>query len=244
VYTGRAGRVEEHPWGIAMLTDDLPRVWDANFVLADRWEGSAAELAAEADRVLGAAGLRHRKVAIHDQALGARLWPELPAGSWPFHDRYLVLAHRRKPDRLGDPALEVAELDLDSYVRVHEPVVRAEPYGSDEETVRQLLELPRRTAAAIEARLFAGLVDGEPVAYASLLLDGAVAQIEDVATHAEHRGKGLARAVVLRCLAETRRAGAELVWLVADDKDWPKELYARLGFDPLGVETMFGRPAE
>ncbi len=192
MYTGRAGRVEEHPWGIAMLTDDLPRVWDANFVLADRWEGSAAELAAEADRVLGAAG------------------PRPPHGAGP------------------DPG----------------PAARAEPSGSAGETVRQLLELPRRTAAAIEARLFAGLVDGEPVAYASLLLDGAVAQIEDVATHAEHRGKGLARAVVLRCLAETRRAGAELVWLVADDKDWPKELYARLGFDPLGVETMFGRPAE
>ena len=100
------------------------------------------------------------------------------------------------------------------------------------------------SAAAIEARFFGGHVDGEPVTYASPLLDGAVAQIEDVATHAEHRGKGLARAVVLRCLAEARRAGAELVWLVADDKDWPKELYARLGFDPLGVETMFGRPAE
>lgn len=236
--------MEEHPWGIALLTDDLPRVWDANFVLADRWEGSAAELAAEADRVLGAAGLRHRKVAIHDQALGARLWPELPVSSWLFHDRYLVMAHRREPDRPGDPSLEVAELDLDSYLRAHEPVVRAEPYGSDEETVRQLGQLPRRSSAAIETRFFAGLADGKAVSFASLLLDGSVAQIEDVATLEELRGKGLARAVVLRCLAEARRAGADLVWLVADDQDWPKELYARLGFDPIGVETMFGRPAE
>ncbi len=236
--------MKEHPWGIALLTDDLPRVWDLNFTLVDRWEGSAAELAAEADRVLGAAGLRHRKVAIHDQALGARLWPELPVGSWPFHDRYLVMAHRREPDRPGDPSLEVAELDLDAYLRAHEPVVRAEPYGSDEETARQLLELPRRVAAAIETRFFGGLVDGRAVSLASLLLDGPVAQIEDVATLQEHRSKGLARAVVLRCVAEARRAGAELVFLVADGKDWPKELYARFGFDPIGVETMFGRPTE
>lgn len=234
--------MEEHPWGIALLTDDLPRVWDLNFTLADRWEGSAAELAAEADRVLGAAGLRHRKVAIHDQALGARLWPELPVGSWPLHDRYLVMAHRREPDRPGDPSLEVAELELDAYVRAHEPVVRAEPYGSDEETVGQLCELPRRVSAAIETRFFAGLADGEAASFASLLLDGAVAQIEDVATLAEHRGEGLARAVVLHSLAEARRAGADLVFLVADGKDWPKELYARLGFDPIGVETIFGRP--
>ena len=236
--------MEEHPWGVALLTDDLPRVWDLNFVLADRWGGSAAELAAEADRVLGATGLGHRKVAIHDQALGGRLWPELPVGSWPFHDRYLAMAHRREPDRPGDPAREVAELDLDAYLRAHEPVVRAAPYGSDEETVSQLRELPRRSSAALETRFFAGLADGDAVSFASLLLDDAVAQIEDVATLEDHRGKGLARAVVLRCLAEARRAGAELVFLVADDQDWPKELYARLGFDPIGVETIFGRPSE
>lgn len=138
--------------------------------------------------------------------------------------------------------LEVAELDLDAYLRAHEPVVRAEPYGSDEETVRQLCELPRRVSAAIETRFFAGLADGQAASFASLLLGDAVAQIEDVGTLEEHRGKGLARAVVLRCLAEARRAGAKLVFLVADDRDWPKELYARLGFDPIGVETTFGRP--
>ena len=229
---------------MAVLTDDLPRVWDANFLLVERWKGSAVELAAEADRVMRAAGLRHRKVAIYDQALGARLWPELPVDSWPFHDRSLVMAHRRDPDRPGDPLLEVAELDLDAYLRAHEPVVRAEPYGSDEETVRQLCELPRRVSAAIETRFFAGLADGQAASFASLLLGDAVAQIEDVRTLEEHRGKGLAHAVVLRCLAEARRAGAKLVFLVADDRDWPKELYARLGFDPIGVETMFGRPSE
>ena len=33
---------------------------------------------------------------------------------------------------------------------------------------------------------------------------------------------------------KARRAGAELVFLVADDEDWPKELYRKLGFDDLG----------
>ena len=28
--------------------------------------------------------------------------------------------------------------------------------------------------------------------------------------------------------------GTELVFIVADDDDWPKDLYGRLGFEPIG----------
>ena len=35
-------------------------------------------------------------------------------------------------------------------------------------------------------------------------------------------------------MAEARGAGHPLVFLVADDEDWPKELYGRLGFEPRG----------
>ena len=34
-------------------------------------------------------------------------------------------------------------------------------------------------------------------------------------------------------------ADATLVFLVADDGDWPKELYAKLGFDPIGAVWAF-----
>jgi predicted N-acetyltransferase YhbS len=47
---------------------------------------------------------------------------------------------------------------------------------------------------------------------------------------------------VLRAVEEARRAGADLVFLVADDKDWPKQLYARLGFEPVGLAYKFIRP--
>lgn len=29
-------------------------------------------------------------------------------------------------------------------------------------------------------------------------------------------------------------AGADLIWLATDEDDWPKELYAKLGFRPIG----------
>jgi hypothetical protein len=44
---------------------------------------------------------------------------------------------------------------------------------------------------------------------------------------------------VIRAAEEARLAGAEFVFLVADDDDWPKELYRRLGFDPLAPYWQF-----
>jgi hypothetical protein len=44
---------------------------------------------------------------------------------------------------------------------------------------------------------------------------------------------------VLRAAAEARSSGADLVFLVADADDWPKELYGRLGFDTIGRLTKF-----
>lgn len=60
-----------------------------------------------------------------------------------------------------------------------------------------------------------------------------------MATHPDHRGRGYASAVVLRAVHEALGAGNDLVFLVADDEDWPKLLYERLGFEPLGRRWSF-----
>jgi ribosomal protein S18 acetylase RimI-like enzyme len=77
------------------------------------------------------------------------------------------------------------------------------------------------------------------VSYTDLYLRGGDAQVEDVGTLPEHRGRGYASAVVLAAVEEARRAGAELIFLFADAEDWPKELYRRLGFDELGYYVRF-----
>jgi len=66
--------------------------------------------------------------------------------------------------------------------------------------------------------------------------------VEDVATLEEHRGQGYASAVVMRAVREAQAAGADLIFLVADDEDWPKELYERLGFEIVGRSYKFIRP--
>jgi ribosomal protein S18 acetylase RimI-like enzyme len=152
------------------------------------------------------------------------------------------MAHRRPPDGEAARAAEVEETDLAGFARVSEATIREQGYGSDPALVVQLLELARRVADVVPARVFAALDDGLPVAVACLYQEGPVAQVEDVATLPEHRGRGLARAVVSRCVAEARSAGAELVFLVADDDDWPKALYAKLGFEAVAAEHMAGRP--
>ncbi len=68
------------------------------------------------------------------------------------------------------------------------------------------------------------------------------AQVEDVGTLPEHRGRGYASAVVLAAIAAAREHGADFVFLVADKEDWPKELYRRLGFDELGYYVKFVSP--
>ena len=85
---------------------------------------------------------------------------------------------------------------------------------------------------------------GEVVSAADLFSDGRTAQVEDVVTSPEQRGRGYASAVVLRAVAEAKRTGHDFVFLIADDADWPKELYTRLGFAPLGRKwTFLRRPA-
>jgi hypothetical protein len=49
--------------------------------------------------------------------------------------------------------------------------------------------------------------------------------------------------VVQRAADDARTGGAETVFLHALDDDWPKELYAKLGFDPIGYVWSFVQPS-
>ena len=225
-------------WGRAVITESLPRVWDLNNLRIERADGVAArELAAEADRLLGDAGLAHRRITVLDERAGARLAAEFSSLGWRA-DRFLYMAHRGSPERDADRA-SVSEVELADLAELRATIVREEPWGKDEEVVGQLLEAAERVSRAGQARHFAVLVGGEAVAAADLYRDGATAQIEDVGRLPEHRGRGYAAAVVLRARAEAKRAGHDFVFLIADDADWPKKLYARLGFVPIGRKHAF-----
>ncbi len=232
-------RTEPFAFGTAYLDERFPLRYDSNLLWAEgALEGvRASDLAGEADRVLGGLGHAHRNVVVEDPGAGARLAPGF-AGLGYAWDRLVTMVHRRPPDRPA--AAPVEEVDPERFVEIVREALPSEPFATSEEVVRQLAE-HRLVLAAAGARFFVAFDGGVAAARCELYRIGGIAQVEDVATLEAFRGRGLARAVVLRAVEEARAAGAEVVFLQADDDDWPKHLYGRLGFDELSRRSAFDR---
>jgi GNAT superfamily N-acetyltransferase len=229
-------------YGVAHLNTDLPRVWSRNYLFADGDLGAvtAEELAAETDRILGSAGLAHRKVELVDDEAGDRLEPQFRELGWTVECDVIMVA-RREPDREVDTSA-VDEVAIDELVPVWALGWQTEPRIVDDEVVRQLVENRSLMAEAVATRFFAGRVDGEIGSYCELYYEPGIGQIEDVLTLERFRNRGLARATVMRALAASRAAGHDLTFLIADRDDWPKELYRKLGFDQIGRIWEFVLP--
>jgi ribosomal protein S18 acetylase RimI-like enzyme len=237
VATGDMGgeRTEAARFGLAVFDPRVPLRYDSNYLLVDELPASvsAGELAAEALR------LDRPGIMVRHQPTGERLAAGFAALGWQLH-RGLLMAHRRRPDRTAPTEL-VSEVDEATLRPARRQQLAGYPWATPA-VAEQLLDAKLLIAQALRARFFAVVDDGRVVAYADLYDDGRTAQIEDVATLAEHRGRGYASALVLRALDEARRSGCDLVFLVSDEDDWPKALYRRLGFDDLGRSVKFIRP--
>ncbi len=233
-------RIVPCAFGHALLTDSLPLVWDLNVVRVEDAEGaSAADVAAEAERVHAAAGHAHRRVVFVREPDGRRLAPGLAELGWTT-DRFLFMAHRRPAEKA--PSAPVEQVGRETVAPLRERLAREAPWATSEEAVLQVLAKDARIAGAGAARHFAVREGSAVAACADLYSDGRTAQIEDVITLPEFRGRGYASAVVLQALAAARESGHDFVFLIADEDDWPKELYARLGFEPIGRTYSFLKP--
>jgi ribosomal protein S18 acetylase RimI-like enzyme len=235
-------RVVASPLGSALFNDTLRLVWSLNTLRVERTGATAEEIAAESERLQGEAGLEHRRVVILDEAEGRALEEAFNALGWKT-DAYLFMVPRREPNRPVD-ASNVVEVEREALAPIRESILREWLTEPSEEVLRQIGEADRLIAAAGNARDFAALVDGVPVSSTDLYSDGRTAQIEDVGTLPDHRGQGHASAVVMRALDEARSMGHEFVFLSADARNWPKELYRRLGFDGVGERYGYLRTPE
>jgi len=149
------------------------------------------------------------------------------------------MAQSREPE--ARPDLPVSELNFEEARPFLETVLRRQPYADSEETVRQLVDVRAVMEREAGALFFVASADGRPASECELYVLGDVAQIEDVNTLEEFRGRGLGSAVVLAAARAARERGCDVVFLVADDADWPKDLYGRLGFDPVSRFWSFVR---
>jgi len=73
-------------------------------------------------------------------------------------------------------------------------------------------------------------------------LDG-IGLVEDLFVLPEHRGRGVARALINRAVDDARERGAGPVLIGALIDDTPKDLYRRMGFVPLMVRRCWTRPS-
>jgi GNAT superfamily N-acetyltransferase len=231
---------EPTAFGTAFLNLDFPLRYDSNFVWVEPplRDVDAEALAADADRVLGDHGLAHRKLYVDDDLHGGRLAAAFLELGWSA-ERLLIMAQVREPE--PRQPVRVSELDFAEARPFLELVLRRQPYADSEEAVRQLTDIRGVYEREAGARFFVADVDGQPASVCELYVLGDVAQVEDVNTIEEFRGRGLGSAVVLAAAAAARARGCDVVFLIADDADWPKDLYTRLGFDPVGRFWSFVR---
>jgi ribosomal protein S18 acetylase RimI-like enzyme len=236
---GSATTLVPFRYGTAVFNSEYPHSWMHNFLRIDAAQptATAAALAEEADRLQGGARHAHRAIVVEDEKTGARLRPSLVERGYKA-ERNVIMVRRRPPDRVVDTSV-VEQVDFERLRPLLEEYYRAEPYGDDEEVVRQLVDRGRLTATVVDVKHFAVSVEGRAVSSCDLYTSGRIAQIEDVTTLESYRGRGYARAAVTRALEEA--AGADLVFLYADEDDWPKDLYRKLGFEPLALMYLFTR---
>jgi ribosomal protein S18 acetylase RimI-like enzyme len=234
-----AERLEPTPYGPVIVHERLHHVHDLNFLRADEpSDASAEELAAEAERVQGAAKLGHRRVNFSDIEAAEQRAPEFVALGWE-PERFVLMALRREPDRPA--SVPVREVDEPTLRPLWAEATRRFPHGKNEEVVQQILEHRRLIADAIPTRFFAVEADGRLVAHAELYSVDGVGQVENVVTLEEYRGRGFARALVLRGVQASQELGNDLTFLVADADDWPYRLYEKLGFEIVGRYARYLR---
>lgn len=221
----------------ALLCESLPLVHDLNYLRVEDAAANANELSALSDRVLGGSGLSHRKVISDAPDIGARLAPQFESLGWEVQ-KTLVMVHSGELEE--EPIPIVAEIGSEDMVPFWEAENR-ERHPGEEELIHQLTRQNMVIEKSIDCRYFARRAEGKVVSGCQLYSRGAAAQIEAVGTLLEYRNRGLASSVVLHAAREAFATGHDLVWLLAEEDDWPKALYAKLGFSPIGRFYEFER---
>jgi ribosomal protein S18 acetylase RimI-like enzyme len=229
----RVEPVDGLPGALALWTPSLERVWELNLLVARGGDarGDIERAAGECERLQAAAGLGHRKLRFADDTPADLVTSVVGERGWRV-ERDLVMVHGAGADRPGEPG-RVEDLDPEALARSEDEFLRAEPYGRDDESRRQLVAQHDRWARFARTARRLGIVeDGRVVAWCRMYDDGALVELDAVGVVPAERGRGLGRALMEGALA---LAPADRpVFLLADADDWPRELYEKLGFEVVG----------
>lgn len=233
-----AHRTEAWSLGTALFHPSFPVKWDLNFLRLERDDTtlSAEEVAAEAHRIHSEAGLKHRKISVEDAVAGARLAQGFRRLDWNV-TRLVTMTLQGPPPAHGP--VDVKEVSLDDVRDAWIALDMNERQMSRSEAEMLWRSMKEVTGSITDLRIFAGFLEGEIAGWCELYAENGVGQVENVSTTKVSQGRGVARSVIARAVEASVRAGSSLNFLVADDDDWPKELYARMGYQPVAYTYEF-----
>lgn len=231
-----ATRVEPCRHGHAFFNEKFPVKWDMNYVRIDDPRATPRSVTEEVERVQGEAGLEHRKIHIDDEALGAKLAPGLADLGWKVTK--IVAMARQHPDRLRAKPLQVEE-KTEAELRPYKERWDRGNHDITPAEVDQLAGARSHLMEAVDGTNFAALINGEVAGWCEFYTKGDVAQIENVCTFESCRNRGAASSVIMTAIEKAEASGADLVFLLADEEDWPKALYEKMGFEPVGYIYEF-----
>jgi ribosomal protein S18 acetylase RimI-like enzyme len=226
----QATHVHPVPGGFAVRHADFPASQNNNRLLI-RQAADPGDILDAADRVL--ADLDHHLITVYDDPFGSYFAAAAVAAGYQ-HVPLLTMTHDGD-HALSVPAVAVSAVEPAALIASlrHEWRLLLPDSGQD-----RIDQLARRVTARLRGvrRVdFLAVVDGDRMAArVDLYIQDGVAQLEYVATSPEYRGRGYARAVVLEALHRSRAAGCELIFLFAEEQDWPCRWYQRLGFGVAG----------
>jgi ribosomal protein S18 acetylase RimI-like enzyme len=223
------------PWahGTVIRAASYPTYYMFNAVRVEDEPGmSAEELTAFAGEAL--AGLGHLRLDFEQIEAAEARRTALEALGWKA--TRLLWMHHEEPLPAAAEEIEVEEVPYDAVDELRLAWHLEEDDGSEYEKFKVAA---REVSMMRDVRVLAVREDERPIAYAQLEWAGSGAEITQVYVHPDRRGGG--RGTAMTRAAILAASDAEDLWIVADDEDRPKQLYARLGFRPAWTSMEYLR---
>jgi GNAT superfamily N-acetyltransferase len=223
--------------GWVARTRTLPLVWTLNQICLTA-AATPGEVASLAETHQGDLPFRH--VVLEDAVSASETAACLETEGWEV-DRAVFMVLSAPRDREVDTRAVVGLSEAQMTDLMRQWLIDERP-GATAEELDEVTTYMRREGRLWDEQCLGVLgADGEPAAITKLRSDGPTAWVEDVYTVPGARGHGHARALVSRAVDLATSTGHELVFILADDNDWPKDLYAKIGFRPVGTTMTLHR---
>jgi GNAT superfamily N-acetyltransferase len=233
-----ADEVARIPEGWVARSVTLPLVWDINHVGVDQ-PIEFSDAVALVERHLG--DVPSTPLVVEHEPSGEVLEGQLRSDGWKV-DRNVYMVLSGDPDRRLDTRGVIEADEAEALAVMARWLADDDEVRETPNAIEQVVEACRLKWRARGARRLGVRGTGGDLAGITMLFsDGVVAQVEDVYVAPEQRGRGSGRALVTRAALLALEAGHEFVFIAGDDEDWPKELYASVGFEAVGRCWVFHR---